>query len=144
MTTCLDNNLPVYRCHEPVESPTVFLVSADAVVRDAVKDLVESAGLHAELSPTLQAFLDAVELRHRGCLVFDAHSGDLDDPKQQAELAAASARMPVLVLINRGDIPTAVRTLKAGALEVVQKPYRDKNLLASINNALVVDTAPPG
>lgn len=127
-----------------MESPTVFLVSADAVVRDAVKDLVESTGLHAELSSSLQAFLDAVEPGRRGCLVFDAHSVDLSDPKQQAGLAAASARMPVLVLINHGDIPIAVRALKAGVLDVVQKPYRDKNLLDSINQALAADTAAHG
>jgi two-component system response regulator FixJ len=128
-----------------MESPTVFIVSADAAVRDAVKDLVESTGLHAEILPSLQAFLEAVvEPGRRGCLVFDAPSDDLSDPKQQAGLAAASARLPVLVIISYGDVPIAVRALKAGVLDVVQKPYRDKNLLASIHNALAADTAAPG
>ncbi len=118
---------------------SVFVVSADAAVSDSVKDLVESAGLQAETFSTLPAFLNAVEPGRRGCLVLDARFSDLNDPERQARLAAAFVRMPGLLITDRGDVPTAVRAVKAGAMDVVQKPYRDENLLESIENALRLD-----
>jgi len=124
--------------------PTVFVVSADAAVSDTVKDLVEAAGLRAEIFTALQAFLDAVGSEHRGCLVLDAQRRDLMDPARQVELAAAFALKPGLLITDRGDVPTAVHAVKAGALDVVQKPYRDQHLLNSIRNALQVDAAAHG
>ena len=115
---------------------TVFVVGADTAVRDSVKTLVESAGLKAEIFASLHAFLDAVEPGRQGCLVFDAGIGDLSDQEQQARLAAAFTRMPGLLITDRGEVRTAVRALKVGATDVVQKPYRNQNLLDSIKNVL--------
>ena len=115
--------------------PTAFVVSADAAVRDSVRALVESADLQAETFPSLQAFLD-VEPGRTGCLVFDANVSDLSDPERQTTLAAVCSRMPGIFLTDRGDVPMAVRALKLGAVDVVQKPYRDENLLGGIQRAL--------
>ena len=120
-------------------SPVVFVVSADVAVSDSIKALVESAGLPAETFRSLPIFLDAVEPARRGCLVLDAHIRDLRDPQWQADLAVAYSRMPGLLITERGDVPTAVRAVKAGAMDVVQKPYRDENLMDSINKALQAD-----
>ena len=122
-----------------MEIPSVFVVSADAAVSDSVKDLVESAGLQAGIFTSLQAFLDAVGSEGRGCLVLDAQIRDLSDPEQQPKLAAACNRMPVLLIVDRGDVPAAVCAVKAGAMDIVQKPYRDENLLDSIATALQAD-----
>jgi len=119
--------------------PVVFVVSADAAVSDSVKNLVESAGLPAETFRSLQIFLDTVEPGLRGCLVLDTYVGDLRDPQWQSRLAAAYTLMPGLLIADRGDVQTAVLAVKAGAVDVVQKPYRDENLLGSINKALQAD-----
>jgi len=124
-----------------MERPVVFVVSADAAVSDSVKDLVESAGLPAETFCSLQVFLDTVGQERRGCLLLDAHISDMRDPQWQASLAVAYARMPGLLIADRGDVPTAVRAVKAGAMDVVQKPYLNENLIQSIKNALQVDAA---
>jgi len=121
--------------------PVVFVVSADAAVSDSVKNLVESAGLPAETFRSLQAFLDTVEPGLRGCLVLDTYVGDLRDPQWQASLAVAYTRMPGLLIADRGDVPTAVRAVKAGAMDVVQKPYLNENLLDIINKTLQADAA---
>ena len=122
-------------------SPIVFVVSADAAVSDSIKALVESAGLPAETFRSLQMFLDAVEPVRRGCLVLDAHIRDFRDPHWQVDLAAAYNRMPGLLITDRGDVPTAVRAVKAGAVDVVQKPYREQNLLDAIIAVLQADAA---
>ena len=119
--------------------PVVFVVSADAAVSDSVKNLVESAGLPAETFRSLQIFLDALEPGRRGCLVLDTYISDLRDPQWQSRLAAAYTLIPGLLITDRGDVQTAVRAVKAGAMDVVQKPYRDENLLDSINKALQAD-----
>ena len=127
-----------------MEKPTVFVVSDDVAVRDSVKELVESAGLLAETFPSLQGFLEVEEPVSQGCLVFDAHSGDLSNAEQQALLAAACTGRPVLLLTERGDVPMAVCALKAGAQDVIQKPYRDNNLLDHIEKALEINAAAHG
>ena len=105
--------------------PTVFVVSADSAVSDSVKDLLESAGLPAETFTSLQAFLNVTGSERRGCLVLDLHFDDLKDPAMQSRLTAAFARMPGILIIDRGDVSTAVRVVKAGAMDVVQKPGRE-------------------
>lgn len=122
-------------------TPVIFVVSDDAAVGDSIKDLVESAGLRAENFPSLRAFLDAVEPGRRGCLVFDAHVGDLRDRQRQTRLAVAYSRIPVILLTDRGDVAMAVHAVKTGARDVVEKPYRDKNLLDSINRVMQEDAA---
>ena len=121
----------------------VFVVSADAAVSDSIKALVESAGLQTLTFRSLKIFLDALEPDRRGCLVVNAHIRDLRDPHWQAGLAAAYKRLPGLLITDRGDVPTAVRAVKAGAVDVVQKPYSNSNLLASLNKVLE-ESAPAG
>jgi len=114
----------------------VFVVSEDAAVRDSVKDLVESAGMQVETFSSLQAFLDAAPTGRQVCLILDTNGGLLRDPERWATLATACARTPTLLITDRGDVPVAVRAVRAGAVDVVEKPYRDQNLLDSINKVI--------
>lgn len=118
--------------------PIVFIVSEDAPVSQSVTALVESAGLQAVTFPTLQALLDADEPESRGCLVLYLQNNTLGDPAQQARLAAACAGRPGILIVERGNIPMAVHALKAGITDVVQKPYRDGDLLERIVKVLEV------
>ena len=116
----------------------VFIVSEDAQVRQSIKTLVDSAGLQVVVFPTLQALLDADEPESCGCLVFYPRDDALGDPQQQSRLAAACASRPGILIIERGNVPTAVQALKAGITDVVQKPYRDKDLLERVVKTLEV------
>lgn len=119
----------------------VFVVTADASMGDSVQEVVESAGLIAEVLPSLRAFLAVVEPGGPGCLVLDAQIADLEDEDRQARLVAAFTRTPGILITDRGDVPMAIRAIKAGAMDVVQKPYRVHSLLDSIKKALATDTA---
>jgi FixJ family two-component response regulator len=120
---------------------TVFIVDDDAAVRDSVAELVESVGLQAESYASAPAFLEAFQPERPGCLVLDVRMAEMSGLVLQQRLNALGARLPVIVLTGHGDVPIAVQAMKAGAVDFLQKPYREQALLDSINAALSVDAA---
>jgi len=114
---------------------TVFVVSDDSAIRDSLSELAAASGLRAETSASLEQWFEGVEPARRGCLVLDARVCDFTCPEQLARFASICARRPVLLLIDRGDVPIAVRALKGGAVDVLEKPYRDANILERIKLA---------
>ena len=119
---------------------TVFIVDDDAAVCDSIKELVESVGLRAESFASGQAFLDHYQPEHSGCLVLDVRMAEMSGLLLQEKLNALGASIPVIIITGHADVPMAVHALKAGAVDFVQKPYRNQLLLDSINNALTMDT----
>jgi two-component system response regulator DctR len=122
-----------------MKQQTVFIVDDDAAVRDSIQELVESVGLRAESYASGQAFLDHFQPERPGCLVLDVRMARMSGLVLQEKLNALGAQIPVIVITGHADVPMAVRALKAGAVDFVQKPYRDQLLLDSINNALTID-----
>jgi len=120
---------------EYVVATTVFVVSQDSSMRDSIAELIVTAGLQAETFPSLEAWLAAVNRMRRGCLVLDASEQDFAVAERLRTLAAVCARRPVVVLIDRGNVPIAVRVIKVGAADVIEKPQRDEILLESIKRA---------
>jgi FixJ family two-component response regulator len=120
---------------------TVFVVDDDAAVRDSIAELVESVGLQAEGYASALAFLDAFNPERPGCLVLDVRMAEMSGLALQERLNALGARIPVIVLTGHGDVPMAVQAMKGGAVDFLQKPYREQALLDSINAALSMDAA---
>jgi two-component system response regulator DctR len=118
---------------------TVFIVDDDAAVCDSIQELVESVGLHAESYTSGQAFLDHYQLERSGCLVLDVRMAEMSGLVLQEKLNALGAGIPVIIITGHADVPMAVHALKAGAVDFVQKPYRNQLLLDSINSALAMD-----
>ena len=121
------------------QEQTVFIVDDDAAVRDSIQELVESVGLHAESYTSGQDFLDNYQPEHSGCLVLDVRMAGMSGLVLQEKLNALGATIPVIIITGHADVPMAVHALKAGAVDFVQKPYRNQLLLDSINNALTMD-----
>ncbi len=115
---------------------TVFIVSEDATIRDSLSKLVAAAGLRAEALPSMGVWFETAVSELPDCLVLDASVGELVDLERFAEFAWACARMPVLVLVHRGAVQTAVYALKYGAMDVLQKPLRGEILLKYIKRAV--------
>ncbi|HEX5091180.1 MAG TPA: response regulator [Burkholderiales bacterium] len=120
---------------------TVFIVDDDAAVRDSIAELVGSVGLRSQCYPSAPAFLDDFRPERAGCLVLDVRMAEMSGLELQQKLNELAAAIPVIVLTGHGDVPMAVQAMKAGAVEFLQKPYRDQALLDSINAALVADAA---
>ena len=124
-----------------MEQQTVFIIDDDVAVRDSIQELVESVDLHAETHDSAQAFLDAFRPDRPGCLVLDVRMAGMGGLALQEKLAELGAGIPVIIITGHGDVPMAVRALQAGAVDFIQKPYRDQLLLDSINKALATDAA---
>jgi two-component system response regulator DctR len=124
-----------------MQAQTVFVVDDDDAVRDSIKELVESVGLQAEGYDSALAFLDAFESQRPGCLVLDVRMAEMSGLILQERLNELEASIPVIVLTGHGDVPMAVQAMRSGAVDFIQKPYREQALLDSINAALTTDAA---
>ena len=123
------------------QAQTVFIVDDDAAVRDSIRELVEAVGLRADGYDSAQAFLDAFRPQRPGCLVLDVRMAEMSGLVLQERLNELEAMLPVIVLTGHGDVPMAVQAMRNGAVDFIQKPYREQLLLDSINAALALDAA---
>jgi FixJ family two-component response regulator len=121
--------------------PIVFIVDDHAGVRDSVAELADSVGLRHATFASAQEFLDAFDSDARGCLVLDVRMAHMSGPALQGRLNAMGVRIPIVFISGHADVDVAVKTIKAGAADFVTKPYRDQQLLDSINEALARDAA---
>ena len=117
--------------------PTVFLVDDDASVRKALTRLIKSAGHQVESFASAQEFIESKpETTGVACLVLDVRMPGLSGLDLQRELLAANAILPIIFITGHGDVPTSVRAMKAGAVDFLQKPVKDKDLLTAIEQSL--------
>jgi two-component system response regulator DctR len=121
------------------QEQTVFIVDDDEAVRDSIQELVESVGLQAEGYESAMAFMAAFRPQRPGCLVLDVRMAEMSGLALQERLNELEAGIPVIVLTGHGDVPMAVQALRNGAMDFIQKPYREQALLDSINAALAQD-----
>lgn len=115
---------------------TVFVVDDDAAVRDSLKDLLESDGLTAEVYGAAQEFLDAHDTARGGCLLLDIQMPDMNGLELQQKLADKGSTLPVIIITGHGDVPIAVKALKAGAVDFIEKPFTDDVILGGVRRAL--------
>ena len=124
-----------------MEQQTVFIIDDDAAVCDSIRELVESVGLRAQSYASGQAFLDNFQPQRSGCLVLDVRMAGMSGLQLQEKLNELAAEIPIIIITGHGDVPMAVDALQAGAVDFIQKPYRDQLLLDSIVKALAADAA---
>ncbi len=116
--------------------PTVFIVDDDEAVRDSLGILLETSGLTVETYPSGIAFLKGCGRERRGCALLDVQLPDLDGLAIQERLRAAMIDVKVIMITARGDVRTAVRAMQAGAVDFVEKPLNDCDILDRIGRAL--------
>ena len=122
-----------------MQQPTVFIVDDDEAVRDSVTELVESVGLAAQSHDSAAAFLRAYDPDRTGCLVLDVRMAEMSGLTLQQRLNEMQTKLPVIIITGHGDVPMAVEAMRNGALDFIQKPYREQALLDSINAALAAN-----
>jgi len=116
--------------------PTVFIIDDDEAYRDSVCELVSSVGVATETFSSALAFLEAFDPERPGCLVLDVRMARMSGLALQERLATMGARIPIVFISGHGDIAMAVKAVKDGAVDFVQKPYREQQLLDAIDEAL--------
>lgn len=119
--------------------PTVFVVDDDDEVRDSLRWLIESVGLQVRSFSSAQSFLDSYTDSAPGCLVLDIRMPGMSGLDLQEELSGRGIELPVIVVTAYGDVQTAVRAMKAGAVDFVEKPIGEQGLLDQIHKAIAED-----
>ena len=115
---------------------TIHIVDDDEAIRQSVGFLLRKAGYAVEIYPAGTHFLKSVTRETRGCVLLDVRMPDLDGLEVQARLAQTGIALPVIMLTGHGDVTLAVRAIKAGAIEFLEKPFERSVLLAAIETAL--------
>jgi FixJ family two-component response regulator len=123
----------------PERQPIVFVVDDDPAVREALRSLIRSVGLRVETFASAVEFLRQPPPLEPSCLVLDVGLPGLSGMDLQRELTALNRAFPIIFITGQGDIPTTVRAMKAGAVEFLTKPFSERELLDSIEQALARD-----
>ncbi|MGD9163174.1 MAG: response regulator transcription factor [Chromatiales bacterium] len=119
--------------------PTVFVVDDDAEVRNALKLLLESVGLSVICYASANEYLTTFDESLPGCLVVDIRMPGMSGLDMQEKLADYPIHPPVIIITGHGDVPMAVRAVQAGAVDFIEKPFRDQILLDSVHRAIEMD-----
>lgn len=121
--------------------PTVHIVDDDEAVLDSIYELASSVGLKARTFRSAADYLAFFDPAQRGCLVLDVRMARMSGLALRDRLDAMGSTIPIVFISAHGDIGMAVSAVKAGAVDFVQKPYHEQQLLDAINEALARDAA---
>jgi two-component system response regulator FixJ len=119
--------------------PTVYVVDDDPAMRSSLRWLIESVGLAVRTCSSAQEFLRTYQPSDPGCLVLDVRMPGMSGLDLQAELAARRIHIPILIITGYAEVPLAVRAMKAGAFDFIEKPFSDQTLLDRIRAAVAHD-----
>lgn len=124
--------------------PTVFIIDDDQEVRAAIRLLMDSVGLAAEAFASAQEYLERFDPARPGCLVLDVRMKGMSGLDLQQRLSDEPVFPPIIVITGHGDVPMAVRAVKTGAVDFIEKPFNDQVLLDAVHRALEQDAARRG
>ena len=118
---------------------TVFIIDDDPDIRAAMRRLLKTVSLNAELFATAQEFLQRTIPKGPSCLVLDMRLPGMNGLEVQRNLLEAGVNIPIIFITAHGDIPMTVKAMKSGAVEFLTKPFRDQDLLDAIDQAFKRD-----
>jgi FixJ family two-component response regulator len=119
--------------------PTVFIVDDDPSVRDSLELLLRSVGLDVRAYPSAQEFLEGAPPGAAGCLILDIRMPGMSGLDLQERCANAGFFLPVIFITGHGTVPMSVRAMRAGAIDFLEKPFEEQDLLNAIEKAIERD-----
>jgi two-component system, LuxR family, response regulator FixJ len=136
--------MPPERPSDRSPAHTIHIVDDDTAVRRSLRRLLSSAGFETVTYDSASALLEAMPLPPDGCILLDVRMPEMDGLELQARLKRLGFRLPVIVMTGHGDIQTAVQTMKAGAVDFIEKPFDEESLFTAIDAALEPEHAGSG
>jgi len=121
------------------DEPLIYVVDDDAAVRDSLTLLLRAVGLTGQAYSSAAEFLQNYDPEQHGCLVADIRMPGMSGLDLQDELNRLGAHIPLIFITGHGDVPMAVDAMKSGALDFIEKPFRDQDLLDRVNQAVSWD-----
>ena len=120
----------------------VYIVDDDEAVRDSLSVLLESKAFAVKSFASAVEFLAAASSLHPGCLIGDIRMPEMDGLELQQHLIDRSLDFPLIVITGHGDVPVAVRAMKSGAVDFIEKPFTYEAILDSLAVGFLRLTAP--
>ena len=117
---------------------TVFVVDDDALVRRSLEATLSLAGFKVVQFASAQQFLAQITPSQSGCVLADIRMPGMDGLALQEELSMRHASMSVIIITGHADVPLVVRAMRAGALDVLEKPFSNEKLIVQVKSALAV------
>jgi len=121
------------------DAPVVFVVDDEEAIGDSIAMLLRTVGLASRVYRDPRAFLEEYRPEQPGCLLLDVRMPQLGGLDVQRELIRRSVTLPVIFITGHGDVPMAVDAMRAGALDFIQKPFNDDELIRRVQKALEQD-----
>jgi len=121
------------------QEATVFVVDDDPAIRKSLRWLIESVGLKVQTHELASEFLESYSPEIPGCLVLDIRIPGMSGLELQEKLRERGYDIPVIIVSGYGDVPMAVRAMKAGAIDFLEKPVSDQVLLDYIQKGIETD-----
>ena len=115
---------------------TIYIVDDDEAVRDALALLISSVGYRVQTFDNAKTFLSHSLKPYSGCIVLDIRMPEMSGLDLQRALCEKNMPLPIIFITGHGDVPMAVQAMKAGAIDFLQKPFRDQELLDRIQQAI--------
>ncbi|EJM62820.1 response regulator transcription factor [Pseudomonas sp. GM48] len=135
----MSGNPPVNE-NEPVSNGSmVFVVDDDASMRNALSNLLRSAGIQVETFASTAEFLQQPKAACASCLILDVRLQGNSGLEFQSQLVKSNANIPIIFITGHGDIEMSVKAMKAGAVDFLAKPFREQDLLDAVSAALQAD-----
>src|SRR5512133_1212531 len=117
----------------------VYVVDDDEAMRDSIRWLLESVNLTGKMFASANEFLHGVDPKRHGCILLDVRMPGMSGMELLENLKAHGIFQPVIIITGHGDVPMAVRALKHGAFDFIQKPFNGQELLDRVHNAINLD-----
>lgn len=121
-----------------IAEPTVVVVDDDEAVRDSLQAMLEAEGFAVEVFADADAFLEGYRPTPNACLLIDVRMPGMDGMELLTRLATRVSSPPVILITGHGDVPMAVRAMKLGAVDFIEKPFAAETLVRSIRDALAI------
>jgi len=115
---------------------TVYVVDDDEAVRDSLQWLLEGKGYRVRCFDSAESFLSRYDAREVACLIVDIRMGGMTGLELQNRLLEARSPLPIVFITGHGDVPMAVDTMKKGAMDFIQKPFKEDQLLGLVERML--------
>ena len=115
--------------------PFVYVVDDEPAIRESLAMLLRSVGLESRVYPDAHSFLDRLQPDARACLIADVRMPGMSGLDLQEALRSRGSTLPMIIITGHGDVAMAVRAMKAGAADFIEKPFNDQTLLDAVNRA---------
>lgn len=123
----------------PTGDPIVYVVDDDASVRRSLRWLLESVDLTVYGCASAAEFLEVYDKSHAGCLVLDVRMPGMSGLDLQEKIKSEAIELPIVIVTGHADVPMAIRAMKTGAFDFIEKPFNDQLLLERVQEAIAQD-----